>query len=350
MSAAMQEQKDLLKSLIDITQTHDKEVMTERLVNAISALTHTEQVYYFQVPLGHDQDCLELISTHPQDSTLAHYNTLPFNLGRPRITLDDSLVACIESQSITNSSMNARQRISFPVVVNEKLIGVVDTFSDTSNTKNENLIQHIIHIYSNFLSIIDDNQRDTLTGLLNRKTFESELSALLSLSNNTPNPQTDHERRHATTEGLHDWMGILDIDHFKSINDQYGHVYGDEVLLLFAGLMQKTFRSTDLLFRFGGEEFIIVLPHTSEKDAFESFERFRAKLENFVFPQVRQVTTSIGFVKIEADEHISNLLEMADKALYFAKDHGRNQVCNYHELIAEGLIEQRQLGGDIELF
>jgi diguanylate cyclase (GGDEF)-like protein len=346
----MQAQTDLLKSLIDITQPHDKEMMTERLVNAISALTDVDQVYYFQTPLGHEQDCLELICAHPQDAALTSYTVLPHHLGRPRITLDDSLVNCIESQSITSASTSTGQRTLFPIVVNEKLIGVVDTFSAKADTQSEDLIQHIIHIYSNFLSIIDDNQRDTLTGLLNRKTFESELSALLSLSNNTPNPHTDHERRHAITEGLHDWMGILDIDHFKSINDQYGHVYGDEVLLLFAGLMQKTFRSTDLLFRFGGEEFIIVLPHTSEKDAFESFERFRTKLEHFVFPQVRQVTTSIGFVKIEAHEHISNLLEMADKALYFAKDHGRNQVCNYHELIAEGLIEQRQLGGDIELF
>ena len=127
-------------------------------------------------------------------------------------------------------------------------------------------------------------------------------------------------------------------------------MYGDEVLLLFADLMRKIFRSTDLLFRHGGEEFVVVLVPAAESDSFRIFERFRQNVELFEFPQVGQVTVSIGMVKIDAQDNPSTLLEYADQALYYAKEHGRNQVCNYNELIKAGILKVRHTKNDIELF
>jgi diguanylate cyclase (GGDEF)-like protein len=143
---------------------------------------------------------------------------------------------------------------------------------------------------------------------------------------------------------------MIDIDHFKNINDKHGHVLGDEVLILFANLLKKSFRNSDLLFRYGGEEFVVVLSPLPEADACSTFERFRQLLEAHEFPQVGQVTASIGMVNIDQREHQSLILEKADMALYYAKENGRNRLCDYHQLIEQGRLVARQVQSDIELF
>jgi len=198
---------------------------------------------------------------------------------------------------------------------------------------------------------MDDNEHDTLTGLLNRKTFDAQLSDLLSNVEEEKDAFSLRENdRRVKKNNLYHWVGILDIDHFKSINDNHGHVLGDEVLLLFADLLKKSFRNSDLLFRYGGEEFVVVLSPLQEAEAVMVFERFRTALEGFKFPQVGQVTESIGMVTIDEGEHQTMILEKADKALYYAKENGRNRVCDYHDLINLGALVERQVESDIELF
>ncbi|MXV13635.1 GGDEF domain-containing protein, partial [Xanthomonas sp. LMG 8992] len=110
----------------------------------------------------------------------------------------------------------------------------------------------------------------------------------------------------------------VDIDHFKRVNDTFGHLYGDEVLLLVAQLMQRAFRQDDLLFRFGGEEFVIVLRGVDRDTAVSLFERFRLAVAEHVFPQVGQVTLSTGIVELTHGRLLSEMLDEADKALYWA--------------------------------
>jgi diguanylate cyclase (GGDEF)-like protein len=157
------------------------------------------------------------------------------------------------------------------------------------------------------------------------------------------------EHRH-TNPGCNHWIGILDIDHFKKINDGFGHVFGDEVLLLFAGLLKKVFRNSDLLFRFGGEEFVVFLLNTTQTEATQAFERFRRELESFNFPQIDKVTVSIGMTKIDSECHSASLLEQADRALYFAKENGRNQIRHYHELVKQGGLAPLTVNHTIDLF
>lgn len=119
---------------------------------------------------------------------------------------------------------------------------------------------------------------------------------------------------------------MLDIDHFKRINDNYGHDVGDEVLILLTKVVDTCIRETDIFARWGGEEFMILLPHTSLNNAAKLAERIREKIEKAEFPKVGTITSSFGvsqFVKWDNEESFT---KRVDRALYKAKEKGRNRV------------------------
>ena len=124
---------------------------------------------------------------------------------------------------------------------------------------------------------------------------------------------------------------ILDIDHFKKVNDTYGHQAGDEVIRVLADLITETMRTTDIIGRYGGEEFVVFLPNTDLNNAKIVAERLREKSERC--PVLHEDTTisftiSIGLAEFSADyENTMVWLEDADQALYSAKHNGRNRVC-----------------------
>jgi diguanylate cyclase (GGDEF)-like protein len=135
---------------------------------------------------------------------------------------------------------------------------------------------------------------------------------------------------------------LIDLDHFKSINDRFGHAIGDRVLELFAEIAQKNLRASDLLGRLGGEEFAAVLYDTPEAQAIEMAERLR-----LAFEQITQnveghevaATMSVGLVHCQAPMlDVPSLLAQADQALYFAKERGRNRV----ELANLGMVLERK--------
>ncbi|MDF3035386.1 MAG: hypothetical protein K0S28_660 [Paucimonas sp.] len=121
------------------------------------------------------------------------------------------------------------------------------------------------------------------------------------------------------------------------------------MLLLIANLLQASFRGYDKIFRFGGEEFVILLRSTTLPNARRIFNRFRQRVEQHNFPQVGQVTVSLGFREM-ANMAPAILLGEVDQALYYAKEHGRNQVCHYEDLVAQGLLKQETMASDVELF
>jgi len=204
-------------------------------------------------------------------------------------------------------------------------------------------IAMLLQIYQNFTGLLNDNEHDTLTGLLNRKTFEYKINKVLAQMQKTSKRMDDKLDR------IH-FLAIFDIDHFKNVNDEFGHLIGDEVLLLFSQLMTQTFRDRDQLFRFGGEEFVGVFECASSADIQSILDRFRQKVGNFEFPQVGKVTVSAGYTEISAYDASSQLIDRADVALYYAKNNGRNRVCHYEQLIAVGALQENKKEGDIELF
>lgn len=159
------------------------------------------------------------------------------------------------------------------------------------------------------------SSEDPLTGLLNRRAFFRQASIEVSRSQRHSYPMS---------------VLMLDIDHFKSINDEYGHDVGDKVLKEFAPVMQNEVRDTDLVARYGGEEFVIVLRDTDVDTAVTMAERLRKKLaETYISYKEGSVgfTVSLGVTGYEeADEMIDMTIARADKALYRAKQAGRNQV------------------------
>ncbi|RYZ89578.1 MAG: sensor domain-containing diguanylate cyclase [Proteobacteria bacterium] len=152
---------------------------------------------------------------------------------------------------------------------------------------------------------------DGLTGLKNRRSFDQRLREEIARS-----------RRTRVSFSL----VLLDIDHFKMINDNWGHSIGDEVLRLLASLLNQTLRTVDIIARYGGEEFAFILPGTGTLGGFRAAERCRDAIANYSWPY-QQVTASCGVTTWEnEDEH--TILVRADSALYMAKEKGRNCVCH----------------------
>jgi diguanylate cyclase (GGDEF)-like protein len=161
---------------------------------------------------------------------------------------------------------------------------------------------------------------DALTGLLNRRYIEERLLEEVKRSNRHGFPMS---------------FMMLDVDNFKSYNDQFGHPAGDEALRTAAHVIRETLRGADVAARFGGEEFAILLPQTTGAEAVAIAERIRQNLELTKFPH-RQVTASIGVASCSADLCASDMLiHSADKALYAAKHEGRNRVLAYEDLNEE---------------
>ncbi len=152
---------------------------------------------------------------------------------------------------------------------------------------------------------------DSLTGLFNRHHFEKTLES-----------EIERARRYELDLSLI----ILDVDHFKHINDAHGHQVGDQVLVKIAGIITERIRKTDIAGRWGGEEFVIILPQTDLKQAVSSAEDIRAKIQALENNDALQVTASIGVATWQAEDKTSDIFLRADKALYEAKQKGRNCV------------------------
>lgn len=227
----------------------------------------------------------------------------------------------------------------------------------------ERMIRGVQRFYAHLRALLDENERDALTRLLNRKSFDetfvrmalqldetSDISAGIEPAGDPLMPLQDEERRQAEDLGARCWLGVVDIDHFKHVNDSHGHLIGDEVLILVAQVMRKSFRHCDRLYRFGGEEFVVLLRASEPRDALAAFERFRHAVASFDFPQVGRLTVSIGFTEVLSSDTPSAAFERADNAVYHAKNNGRNQLANHDALVTSGDIEAKKQASEVEFF
>jgi diguanylate cyclase (GGDEF)-like protein len=164
---------------------------------------------------------------------------------------------------------------------------------------------------------------DALTGLFNRRYFQQALEREMSRADRGSNSIA---------------LLLLDIDHFKFLNDNYGHALGDTVLKKIADVLQGTLRKGDVLARYGGEEFVVLLPQATYEGAQEFAQRiWKAVGTARIHPGggSHRVTASVGWALLPDDaDTAESLVENADRALYFAKETGRNKVAGYHLLRA----------------
>ena len=153
---------------------------------------------------------------------------------------------------------------------------------------------------------------DQLTGVGNRRRLEQALVEEISRA----------ERSGGKLSVL-----MVDLDYFKHVNDTYGHLTGDRVLKVFADILRANTRPTDVLGRYGGEEFVVVMPNTGQHEAIASAERLRTTLAStLITPLAAPITMSVGVVEFRRGESGEDLLHRSDEALYAAKRDGRNQV------------------------
>ena len=119
---------------------------------------------------------------------------------------------------------------------------------------------------------------------------------------------------------------ILDIDHFKKVNDTFGHQEGDKVLIQLANILKTHIRKTDIMGRFGGEEFVIICPESHQENVYNLIEKIRLYIENYKFENIGNITASFGITMLQENDTEEALLKRADDALYKAKNTGRNKV------------------------
>lgn len=161
--------------------------------------------------------------------------------------------------------------------------------------------------------ILDTSRTDPLTGAANRRRFDERL-------------QEELDRCQRTSGGLS--LALADVDHFKQVNDDFGHLAGDAVLKALVVVMQAGTRAYDLVARWGGEEFVILLPDTESALAVDVADRIRLAFGDETVPAVsRPITVSFGIAAARPGDSAETLLARADAALYRAKEDGRNRVC-----------------------
>lgn len=159
--------------------------------------------------------------------------------------------------------------------------------------------------------------RDPLTGVGNRRALHREIAT-----------RAEAARIGGESAGL----AVIDLDHFKDVNDRHGHDAGDQVLIDLAGIVNDTMRASDSFYRYGGEEFILVMPGTSPEGISAALSKLQAAIrERLRAPDDEVVTVSIGVAALNADDDPARWLSRADRALYTAKTAGRDRICTDHD-------------------
>ena len=344
----------LIKHLVGITGHRDHSLLDVSVVGALHDLVGAIQVKALEVFRFRDETYVRPRVWVQDGRVVSSEETLGSDHGGELLAEFPTLVACISEHinSAEETSEDGHFILWLPIWLNDKVATCLQITNLTPySTHTRDIIEGILGVYRNYQSLLDYSERDSLTGLLNRKTFDEKFSKLVTggIADEEQADYLDPERR-SQSNVQQQWLAVVDIDHFKRVNDQFGHLYGDEVLILVANLLRLSFRSQDRVFRFGGEEFVILLRSTTREDAHRIFERFRTNVEKHDFPQVGQVTVSAGFAIISAAETPVVILGHADQALYYAKANGRNRICNYEDLLSGGSLQTQIASAPVEFF
>lgn len=249
--------------------------------------------------------------------------------------LKASLAECFESGKPLTIKGEDESELNFYPLKNatNRTVAVIAIKANINDLQLKQTIDMLLQIHQNFAGLIVDNEHDTLTGLLNRKTFEAKVDKIIQKMLSSTKRQDDQKNtKH--------YLALFDVDHFKKINDEYGHLVGDDVLRELSQLMKDTFRDKDTLFRYGGEEFVGVFECAKPQNIIQLLDRFRAKVSQFNFTGVGKVTISIGYTEVFSYDNSAQVVSRADQALYYAKQNGRNTTQQFEVLIANGLISE----------
>lgn len=342
---------NVVEQLAEITGFKDRDVMDVTMVVAMRDMLSPLSVSIYRAVGGPDDQRWMTRARLGAEDAVATADPLSTPMDQlPPLSAFPARMACLQKHELRESATGNEFTCHFPLLSEHDGDGVLEIVTRTRlSPAEQRTVSAIVKVYHNFQGLLDYSERDTLTGLLNRKTFDGSFLKLLGGGGALATAVTAGDRRHEVSASY--WLGVIDIDHFKRVNDNFGHLIGDEVLLLLSRLMRACFRYHDRLYRFGGEEFVVLLRADGVTDAAAAFERLRVQCRQYAFPQVGQVTLSIGFTAIRQGDTPAGAFDRADKAVYHAKHNGRDQVHGFERLVTEGhLQDEGDKESDVELF
>jgi diguanylate cyclase (GGDEF)-like protein len=340
----------LLRHMVDMTGHRDHTMLDLSVVTAVQELAGAVQTRVLALASAHGQQWVR-IRASVSSGNAARIHEPDGAAGEPLAAFPE-LAACLAAHGDRAEAVmdDGKHVLWLPIWFGERADTCLEiVHGGAFPAATLHTIGGVVCVYRNFQNLLDYSERDSLTGLLNRKTFDDQLARMLHAGADTAPLPGQAERRQALAQEK-PWLAVVDVDHFKAVNDRFGHLYGDEVLILIANLLQASFRNHDRVFRFGGEEFVVLLRPTTLAHAQRIIERFRTSVAAHMFPQVGRVTVSVGFVGINAFDSPVVTLGHADQALYYAKTHGRNQTCHYDALVAGGLLQTVASNDTAEFF
>jgi diguanylate cyclase (GGDEF)-like protein len=340
----------LLKHMVDMTGHRDHAMLDISVISAVQELAGAAQTRILSIATVAGQQYLRSRASIRAGGEARLEDAPDGALGEP-VSLELARCLAEHRNSAEACGADGSRTLWLPIWFGDKASTCLELRSDRPFCSDTiHTVGGIVGVYRNFQNLLDYSERDSLTGLLNRKTFDDQLARMLhGAHEHDPRLPGLAERRqpHGPEK---QWLAVVDVDHFKAVNDKFGHLYGDEVLILIANLLQSSFRAQDRVFRFGGEEFVVLLRSTTLENAWKIIERFRTNVEHHDFPQVGRVTVSVGFVSISAYESPVVTLGHADQALYYAKSNGRNQACHYDDLVSHGVLQAVASNDTAEFF
>lgn len=341
----------LLKHMVDMTGHRDHAMLDLSVISAVQELAHAVETRVLSIVTVGGQRFVRPRACIKAGAKPRLEEQCDGGPGEP-VSAYPRLEQCLDAQGVRAEGpvVDGRRTMWVPIWMGEHADTCLEIVRTRAFTQPViHMIDGIIGVYRNFHNLLDYSERDSLTGLLNRKTFDDQLARMLQPDANGELLPGQPERRQRQADERQ-WLAVIDVDNFKLVNDRFGHLYGDEVLILIANMLQSSFRAQDRVFRFGGEEFVVLLRSTTLENAWKIIERFRASVEAHQFPQVGTVTVSVGFTCISQAESPVVTLGHADQALYYAKANGRNKVCHYDQLVAEGLLATATSNDTVEFF
>ncbi|MEM7207999.1 MAG: GGDEF domain-containing protein [Pseudomonadota bacterium] len=346
---------EILDAIVEITGQRDLDSLENTLVVTLLDVIPASRIMLLKFPSDGRKDILSVVMNLSALLDATGHQRFQLLDEPPTLDVEGKLKDCVSHNTTVVWSPNDKTtQTLLPVLCDSRVNGALLIESVHPLTSELKTVEGIVRVFNNYQTLFNESERDTLTGLLNRRTFDTRLDRLLRT-------QLHNKQILVGSEGMREkrylgpdsfaWLVIIDIDHFKRVNDTYGHLFGDEVILTLAQKMREAFRNSDLLFRFGGEEFVMILEPITAPMAKATLNKFREQIEQHKFSQVGQITISIGYALVTERDYPAQVLERADQALYYAKEHGRNCVHEYSDLIDRGELEViEHETGSIELF
>ncbi|MBM9460020.1 diguanylate cyclase [Nocardioides sp. zg-536] len=303
----------------DLTESLSLRYTTQRLISAVCELANATRVELW-LQDSHAKELVLYLSSAPAAARAA---------ARPPTQVVDVGVGAVGRAARYGRALPLDERLSVvdetttgvavPMVVGARVVAVVEIENEQGEPLDLSLLDGLllqgasaIQAAQLHAEVEEMSHKDALTGLANRRQFDADLLA-------------EVERAHRYDRPLA--LVMIDLDHFKKINDVYGHQRGDEVLQDVAGLLSADLREIDVCYRYGGEELCVLLPESTAEMAAAAAERIRARVEaSFAWASAPPVTLSAGVAALRPGAEPAALVGAADQALYAAKHAGRNRV------------------------